>query len=711
MKKIELFFAGLLILFVLSAASASAKITKVACVGNSITYGANIANRDKNSYPAQLQYYLGSSYEVRNFGVSGRTLLSNGDLPYAQTNEYKQSLEFMPDIVFIKLGTNDSKPQNRIHLANYKDDYRKLINSYRSLPSHPRIVLIQPLHCFLPEPYDISDNVMQSQISPIIRSLAYEQNLETIDLYRMFGDQCMQHIFPDRLHPSSIGAGMIAKRLASYVTVKKEAQRPFKDIALKEKGKFNFHGYSGVSYDMNGVTCLVVSPRRPAEGNPWIWRARFWGHEPQTDIALLEQGFYVAYCDVADLYGAKKAVERWNSFYRIATKAGLNRKVVLEGLSRGGLIVYNWAVNNLNKVAAIYADAPVLDFKSWPMGKGSSKGSPDDTKQMMAAYGFNTEEEALNFRNNPIDAARKLAKSGIPILHIVGDADTTVPVSENTEPFAKKILSCGGNIEVIHKPGVEHHPHSLFNPTPIVEFVLRSTHRYSNACTQAVPGNEYRSGAGWKEGNEWHSINEDLKVELKKHNVEWLFLGNSITQGWGGERELVTYKPGKEAADNVFGKNNWATAGISGDRTQNLLWRISNDDYSVCRPKYCVIAIGVNNILGGSDTPEEIAEGIIACAAEGKLRLPDTKIILLGLLPTGTNADSPQREAYDKIRKVLSRKTTKGVAYTDPTSWFVKPDGQLNGSLYSGDAIHLSSHGYELLATKLKELFGSSTNK
>lgn len=110
---------------------------KVACVGNSITYGAFIQNRELNCYPAQLQAYLGSGYEVKNFGVSGCTLLSQGDLPYVKTDTYRQSLDYQPDIVFIKLGTNDSKPQNRIYLDQFKHDYLELIDSYRVLPSTP----------------------------------------------------------------------------------------------------------------------------------------------------------------------------------------------------------------------------------------------------------------------------------------------------------------------------------------------------------------------------------------------------------------------------------------------------------------------------------------------------------------------------------------------------------------------------------------------
>ena len=114
-----------LLLFVAIAPVAQPKSIKVACVGNSITYGAFIPNRDKNSYPAQLQAYLGKEYDVRNFGVSGSTLLSKGDHPYINTQEYINSQKFQPDIVLIKLGTNDTKPQNWKYKTEFENDYQE----------------------------------------------------------------------------------------------------------------------------------------------------------------------------------------------------------------------------------------------------------------------------------------------------------------------------------------------------------------------------------------------------------------------------------------------------------------------------------------------------------------------------------------------------------------------------------------------------------
>jgi LmbE family N-acetylglucosaminyl deacetylase len=148
--------------------------------------------------------------------------------------------------------------------------------------------------------------------------------------------------------------------------------------------------------------------------------------------------------------------------------------VALEGLSRGGLNIYNWAAANPDKVACIYADAPVCDIKSWPGGLGKGPGDPASWAQCLKAYNL-TPEQALTFKGNPIDNLEPLAKAGVPLLHVCGGADETVPIDENTRVLESRYKQLGGKIDVIIKPGVGHHPHSLKDPTPIVEFILKHT--------------------------------------------------------------------------------------------------------------------------------------------------------------------------------------------------------------------------------------------
>lgn len=682
-------------------AFAQKAVIKVACVGNSITYGANIPNRNKNSYPAQLQAYLGSDYEVRNYGISGCTLLSKGDYPYVKTRAFADSHTFQPDIVLIKLGTNDTKPQNWQYKDDFIGDYQRLIDSYKSLPSHPRIILLTPVRCFLTDDSSISAERIAASVRPMIEEIAWKNKLEILNLFNLLGDQWESHLLPDRLHPSSIGAGKMARQIGSYLILTAGCTEQDKADWLQGKEEFNFHGFCGYQFDCDGAACKIVKPYKEAKGKPWVMRARFWGHQPQTDIALLEQGFHIAYCDVADMYGADKAVKRWNKLYAKMVKEGFHKKVVLEGMSRGGLIVYNWAAQNTDKVACIYADAPVMDIKSWPMGRGASEGSDDDVRQLLSVYGFSNEEAALKWRKNPVNHAGKIAKAGIPCLHVVGDADKVVPVSENTAVFEEEMERLGVPVTVIHKPGVGHHPHSLNNPEPIVHFILSALHRLPNECIHAVPGNEFRSGAGWVKGVEWHEVDADIKATLANRKLKLLLLGNSITQGWGGTRKAVAYKPGKEAMDRVLGEKTWESAGISGDRTQNLLWRIRYDDYNCCKPEVVVIAIGINNLISGENTPEEVAEGIVAVTKEAVIAFPDSRILLLGLLPAGKEKGSAIRMSCDKIHARLKKKKLAGAEYVNPTEWFLDADGRIRDELYSGDYTHLTEEGYKLMADKI----------
>ena len=688
----------LTLLLCLAVAMAFARPVRVACVGNSITYGAGIANREKNSYPAQLQYYLGADYEVRNFGVSGCTLLSKGDAPYIQTAAYKQSLAFAPDVVLIKLGTNDSKPQNICHVDAYKEELRQLVRTYRSLASQPRVMLLTPLRCFLKDKNTINESRIRRQIAPLIQQIAYEEHVEVIDLQRIMGKGWDRSLLPDRLHPSAIGAGRMARYIGE-VLLTPRATTP--QVTLPKGKSFNFYGHRGVEFTMDGqVSCRLVAPLQAAKGHPWVLRARFWGHEPQTDIALLARGFHIAYCDVTDLYGSPKAVKRWDAFYKQMTALGLNKKVGLEGMSRGGLIVYNWAACHPKQVACIYADAPVMDLKSWPMGKGKGIGSNDDVKRMLTAYGWTSEAEALNWKGNPLNQVRRV--KNIPMLHVVGSADDVVPVDENTAIFASKLNEVGVELPVINKEGVGHHPHSLFNPTEIIRFFLKAYNLYINPCTHAVCGNEYRMAAGWTKGSEWHTVAQDIAETLQGRQVDWLWLGNSITQGLGGERKRVTNKPGKAIGDKLMGAGKWETAGISGDRTEYLLWRVQTGAYDACNPKHVVVTIGINNYFD-ADEPSDVAEGIRAVAEAAKQHFPTATIHVAGLLPAGLTAAHPMRIYYNKVRKALNAMRWKGFDYIDVTDWFVGDDGNMRPHLYNGDGIHLSTQGYEEWCSRMME--------
>lgn len=242
--------------------------------------------------------------------------------------------------------------------------------------------------------------------------------------------------------------------------------------------KSTWEGLDRYDFEFHGSPAIVVTPKQALPGRPWAWRGEFFGAFPNADVALVQKGFHLVYLGVPNLFGSSKAVGAWDEFYAELTgQHGFAKKAALIGLSRGGLYCYNWAAANPEKVACIYADAPVCDFKSWPGGKlkhlGKGDGSEAEWQNLLKAYDFKSDAEAIAYARNPIDRLKPLADAQVPLLHVFGEADPVVPWEENTGVLAERYRQLGGSITLIPKPGIGHHPHGLADPTPIVDFILK----------------------------------------------------------------------------------------------------------------------------------------------------------------------------------------------------------------------------------------------
>lgn len=178
---------------------------RIACVGNSITQGYGQTNI--RSYPNQLDTLLGQSYEVRNFGVGGTTMLRKGDLPYWNQPDFVEAKRFRPHIVIILLGTNDSKPQNWQYKDDFFTDYCDMVREFRALDTKPQIFVGFPPPVFRDD-YGIRNSVIRDEIIPLIDSVRVTLKTFVIDFYsRMQG---MGDLFPDGIHPNAEGYRQMA---------------------------------------------------------------------------------------------------------------------------------------------------------------------------------------------------------------------------------------------------------------------------------------------------------------------------------------------------------------------------------------------------------------------------------------------------------------------------------------------------------------------
>lgn len=209
MKTLSLLFAAL---FVSLFAFAQTPI-KVAFVGNSITQGPGRDNPD--SYPLQVGALLGDAYEVKNFGVSGRTLLRKGDYPYWNEPQFQQVKDFRPDVVVIKLGTNDSKPQNWAHKADFVKDYLDLIAEFRAhMPADGKVYVVIPVPV-TQENFGITPDVMDNEQRLMLYEIIQKSGAEMIDLYTPLMDK--SELLPDGVHPNKEGLSIMANVVARRI--------------------------------------------------------------------------------------------------------------------------------------------------------------------------------------------------------------------------------------------------------------------------------------------------------------------------------------------------------------------------------------------------------------------------------------------------------------------------------------------------------------
>ena len=213
----------------------------------------------------------------------------------------------------------------------------------------------------------------------------------------------------------------------------------------------------------SGNKAIVILPENP--NGKYIWKTEFFYAFDGAERALSERGYTRVTYQISNRYGSDEAVRLMHAFQRFLTaKYGLSEKAILFGFSRGALYAFNYALFYPEYVDRIYLDAPVLNLRSWPP-RGSA-----EFRGLLAEYRL-TEDAFDAFGYSPIDRLREFSQNDIPLLIVAGDSDHTVPHGENCGILADYYRENGLPLEYILKKGCDHHPHSLEDVTPIIDFV------------------------------------------------------------------------------------------------------------------------------------------------------------------------------------------------------------------------------------------------
>lgn len=214
----------------------------------------------------------------------------------------------------------------------------------------------------------------------------------------------------------------------------------------------------------------IVFPKEAAEGRPYIWRTEFFGAFPGADLAMLKRGYAVVYLRISDLYGCPEATALMEEFQPFAEKKyGLAPGAILFGFSRGGLYALHYAAKRPERIASLYLDAPVVDIYSWPGGCYAGVGSPDEWADCQRLWHLDRE----TFLKKVDAAIETLLAWSIPLMLVAGGSDEVVPYEENGKRLQEAYEKSNVPFRFVYKPECGHHPHSLEDPTPIVEFLCR----------------------------------------------------------------------------------------------------------------------------------------------------------------------------------------------------------------------------------------------
>lgn len=233
----------------------------------------------------------------------------------------------------------------------------------------------------------------------------------------------------------------------------------------------DYHGFECIEFTFEGRPAKLVKPKDTSDGK-WALKTEYFDAFPETEIELLNRGWYIAYNENNNRWAEDEDLERKERFIEyVSGTFGLAEKCSMIGMSCGGLYAVKLAARCPERINAIYLDAPVLNLLSCPMAMGKAEVSMYDEY-----YSFTgrTKSDMLSYREHPIDKMHILSEHNIPVILVAGDSDRTVPYCENGAMLEKHYKEKNAVIEVHLKRNADHHPHGLSDTKVVADFLEKN---------------------------------------------------------------------------------------------------------------------------------------------------------------------------------------------------------------------------------------------
>lgn len=237
-----------------------------------------------------------------------------------------------------------------------------------------------------------------------------------------------------------------------------------------------WNGFAIETFEFEGQQAHVVFPKEGTTNGRLMLKTVYWNAFPNAaEIPLLEKGFHLCFVKYEARWGRDEDLDRYAGFVRfVARKYALDERVVPIGMSCGGLMAIKFAAKYPELVSCLYLDAPVLNYLSCPCHFGTAKALDGGkaVPELLKALNMDSISRLLGYREMPLDKVPQLVANRIPVVMVAGDSDSVVPFHENGALLQAAYEKAGLECPVYIKPGCDHHPHGLDDPTPVIDFIL-----------------------------------------------------------------------------------------------------------------------------------------------------------------------------------------------------------------------------------------------
>ena len=410
------------------AVSLAQEKIKIACIGDSITEGFGLHNSCADAYPVILGYMLGDKYEVKNFGITGKCVQKDSNDPYWKSGRIPRIKEFDPDIIIVKLGTNDSKPVNWKTPERFQEDYEAYLDEVAN-PNKKQTFYLASAAWVKKDAIGITRKVITEGVNPSVEAIAKRRGLKIIDFHTLLEDK--PDWYCDDIHPNEEGAYRMAELVYKFLTGNKTTPQ----IPRFRAKKSEFEGFDRYDFQFRWRDTTFILPAKPSKGGEWIFVSSKFKETPEERemlLSALKKGWHVVFLDVESWWGNPNSVRWFEEVFKYFPKLlNVGEKACVAEFGTGAFHGVNFAAKYPERVEKLFLYRPTLDIVAWAKD-GHMKTFLQEWKLQ--------EPDLDSFKDSPLSNLKIAIENNTPLIVLPTDEEQAAQIKKFTPKTAKNVF-------------------------------------------------------------------------------------------------------------------------------------------------------------------------------------------------------------------------------------------------------------------------------